>query len=169
MGVFLWHYVGLPYGWAGVDVFFVLSGFLITGILYDTRDDPHRVRNFYIRRTLRIFPLYYGVFLTVFLMTPFMHWEWTWQWIAWPLYLGNFLPFLYPHLNNEFVSNFVYGTWHREAYLADLASQLSAIFWNAVDELLIILPHEEVCGHSGLVFVALVQIAGDGRAHDCDI
>jgi peptidoglycan/LPS O-acetylase OafA/YrhL len=116
LGVFLWHYVGLPYGWAGVDVFFVLSGFLITGILYDTRDDPHRVRNFYIRRTLRIFPLYYGVFLTVFLMTPFMHWEWTWQWIAWPLYLGNFLPFLYPHLNNEFVSNFIYGHLASRAY-----------------------------------------------------
>jgi peptidoglycan/LPS O-acetylase OafA/YrhL len=107
LGVFLWHYLGLPYGWAGVDVFFVLSGFLITGILYDTRDDPHRVRNFYIRRTLRIFPLYYGVFLAIFLLTPVMHWAWTWQWIAWPLYLGNFLAFLYPHLNNDFVSNFV--------------------------------------------------------------
>jgi peptidoglycan/LPS O-acetylase OafA/YrhL len=104
--VFLWHYMGLPYGWAGVDVFFVLSGFLITGILYDTRDDVHRVRNFYIRRTLRIFPLYYGVFLAIFLLTPLLLWAWTWQWIAWPLYLGNFLRFLYPHLDNGFVANF---------------------------------------------------------------
>ena len=63
LGVFFWHYLSLPYGWAGVDVFFVLSGFLITGILYDTRDSPHRVWNFYIGRTLRIFPLYYGVLL----------------------------------------------------------------------------------------------------------
>jgi peptidoglycan/LPS O-acetylase OafA/YrhL len=107
--------VELPYGWAGVDVFFVLSGFLITGILYDTRDDPHRVRNFYIRRTLRIFPLYYGVFLIVFLMTPFMHWEWTWQWIAWPLYLGNFLAFL-PHLNNDFVNTLVYAHLESRTY-----------------------------------------------------
>jgi peptidoglycan/LPS O-acetylase OafA/YrhL len=106
LGVFLWHYMGLPYGWAGVDVFFVLSGFLITGILYDTRDDTHRIRNFYIRRTLRIFPLYYGVFLGLFLLTPLLHWAWTWQWIAWPLYLGNFLRFFYPHLNNEFVAAF---------------------------------------------------------------
>jgi peptidoglycan/LPS O-acetylase OafA/YrhL len=104
LGVFLWHYLALPYGWAGVDVFFVLSGFLITGILYDTRDDTHRVRNFYIRRTLRIFPLYYGVLLAISLLTPLMHWAWTWQWIAWPLYLGNFLRFLYPHLNNGFVA-----------------------------------------------------------------
>jgi peptidoglycan/LPS O-acetylase OafA/YrhL len=116
LGVLLWHYLELPYGWAGVDVFFVLSGFLITGILYDTRDDPHRVRNFYIRRTLRIFPLYYGVFLAVFLLTPFMHWAWTWQWIAWPLYLGNFLAFLYPHLNNDVVSNFVYAHLVSQAY-----------------------------------------------------
>jgi peptidoglycan/LPS O-acetylase OafA/YrhL len=105
-GVFLWHYMGVPYGWAGVDVFFVLSGFLITGILYDARDDTHRVRNFYIRRTLRIFPLYYGVLLAIFLTTPLLRWAWTWQWIAWPLYLGNFLRFLYPHLNNNFVSAF---------------------------------------------------------------
>ena len=105
-GVFLWHYLALPYGWAGVDVFFVLSGFLITGILYDTRDDIHRVRNFYIRRTLRIFPLYYAVLLAILLLTPVLWWAWTWQWIAWPLYLGNFLRFLYPHINNGFVATF---------------------------------------------------------------
>jgi peptidoglycan/LPS O-acetylase OafA/YrhL len=84
----------------------VLSGFLITGILFDACDEPYRFRNFYIRRTLRIFPLYYGVLLAIFLLTPLLHWAWTWQWIAWPLYLGNFLRFLYPHLNNEFVSAF---------------------------------------------------------------
>jgi peptidoglycan/LPS O-acetylase OafA/YrhL len=106
IAVFLHHYMAIPYCWAGVDLFFVLSGFLITGILYDTRDEPHRARNFYIRRTLRIFPLYYAVLLFLLLLTPVMHWAWTWQWIAWPLYLGNFLRLLYPHLNDTFVALF---------------------------------------------------------------
>jgi peptidoglycan/LPS O-acetylase OafA/YrhL len=94
--VLLQHYVRMPWGWAGVDLFFVLSGFLITGILYDSVDDPHRAHNFYIRRTLRIFPLYYGVMVVMLVLAPLVHWQRTWGWLVWPAYLGNYARFIQP-------------------------------------------------------------------------
>jgi peptidoglycan/LPS O-acetylase OafA/YrhL len=60
-----------PLSWTGVDLFFVLSGFLIGGILMDCRNTENYFRTFYIRRICRIFPLYF-LWLVLFAVLPWL-------------------------------------------------------------------------------------------------
>ena len=68
------------HGGIGVSLFFVLSGYLITGILLDSVRSPHYYRNFVVRRAIRIFPLYYAT-LTILMLCPgFFATSAVWEW-----------------------------------------------------------------------------------------
>jgi peptidoglycan/LPS O-acetylase OafA/YrhL len=76
----------------GVDLFFALSGFLITGILYDTHNSSRRFWNFYARRLLRVFPLYYAFILVVILVSFAQHQHWYWRTFLYLTYTSNLDP-----------------------------------------------------------------------------
>jgi peptidoglycan/LPS O-acetylase OafA/YrhL len=101
VAVFIYHYGGgassskpalhifgeiVHLGWVGVSLFFVLSGFLITGILLDSFDRPGWCKTFYIRRTLRIFPLYYFVLIAGVILVPILRACWISIAEVWPFF-----------------------------------------------------------------------------------
>ena len=74
---------GFSYGWLGVPLFFVLSGFLITGILYDGRNGPAYFSRFYTRRAVRILPIYFLVIALILIAGGMRHWAISdWPWFA---------------------------------------------------------------------------------------
>lgn len=87
--VMSFHYELNHFGWMGVQLFFVLSGFLITGILWREKFKPEplwpRFGRFWTRRTLRIFPLYYGYLLLLGITFLLFHF---------PVYYRTFIPYL---------------------------------------------------------------------------
>jgi peptidoglycan/LPS O-acetylase OafA/YrhL len=90
-----WLYKASLWGWTGVNLFFVLSGFLITSILLESRTAPHYFRNFYARRALRIWPVYMLVLIVCYLNAPWFIGPSVWNaiktapWWAYLLFLQN--------------------------------------------------------------------------------
>jgi peptidoglycan/LPS O-acetylase OafA/YrhL len=78
-------------GWSGVDLFFVLSGFLITGILYDTRKATNFFKVFYARRALRLFPLYFFAVSIVLVVAALLHIPMNWKAIPFYIYGANLM------------------------------------------------------------------------------
>jgi peptidoglycan/LPS O-acetylase OafA/YrhL len=113
-------------GRMGVNLFFVLSGFLITGILIDSRDRPRYYKQFYVRRALRILPAYYGI-LVLLLVTRFAPWPFV---ALSSVYLANLTPLFgigvsYPVLWSLAVEEHFYLLWPlvvRNFSLANLAT-----------------------------------------------
>ncbi|HEX4406504.1 MAG TPA: acyltransferase [Polyangia bacterium] len=110
-------------GWVGVQLFFVLSGFLITGILLDTRGAENFLSAFFARRVLRIFPLYYATLFVTFALVPLLGvtgpalahdrghqiWLWTYleNWVA-PFAAGSRV---FPHFWSLAVEEQFYLIW----------------------------------------------------------
>jgi peptidoglycan/LPS O-acetylase OafA/YrhL len=90
-----WMYYPSLWGWAGVNLFFVLSGFLITSILLEARNKENYFRNFYGRRALRIWPVYVFVLAVVYLNAPWFIGPGVWDaiktapWLAYIFFVQN--------------------------------------------------------------------------------
>lgn len=131
-------------GWAGVNLFFVISGFLITGILLDSKGGDNYFRNFYIRRSLRIFPIYYITLIGVILLW-FLKLNWgireNFSYSDWPYYLVYFqnyvigiekfnpnFPSIFNHTWSLAVEEQFYFIWPAIVYIFDRKA-LSKIMW----------------------------------------
>jgi peptidoglycan/LPS O-acetylase OafA/YrhL len=108
-------------GWAGVDLFFVLSGFLITRILLAARSNEGYFSSFYTRRFFRIFPLYYAVLFLIFLgpwsviagvLPPVSDHVWYWTYLSnWSIMLKSANPQGVGHFWSLAVEEQFYMAW----------------------------------------------------------
>ena len=116
----------LNFGWVGVQLFFVLSGFLITSILLTTKTSANYFRSFFGRRAVRIFPLYYLSLAAGFILYPLISGKtlagaenqvWLWTYLSnWAAPLGHGVG-LYPHMWSLAVEEQFYLIWPVAVFL----------------------------------------------------
>ncbi len=110
------------FGWSGVDLFFVLSGFLITGLLVAAKGSTNYFRVFYARRMLRILPLYYGALTVLFgvpliitlpqnFVTPWRDQLWFWFYLQNYHWMGDLLAGWTGHLWSLAIEEQFYLVW----------------------------------------------------------
>lgn len=154
----------LKYGSAGVLLFFVLSGFLITGLLLDKVGRPHSARDFFLRRALRTFPIYYILTAFVLILAIMMRWPYS-DWPKFAVFMQNF--YLAPHMLVEF-PGFMNHTWslavEEQFYIVWPVAVMSLrMRWLPLLCLLIIL----ACGVGRLVSDARLAAPSWVFAYDC--
>lgn len=113
----------LDLGWIGVQLFFVLSGFLITRILLQTQGASNYYSSFFGRRVLRIFPLYYGALFVALVVFPLFgavspvlahdqaHQIWLWLYLSNWAQLLNFDSHVFPHFWSLAIEEQFYLLW----------------------------------------------------------
>jgi peptidoglycan/LPS O-acetylase OafA/YrhL len=129
--------------WSGVDLFFVLSGLLIGGILMDNRDSPHYYSAFYARRIYRIFPIYY---LMIGILAVGV-----WLFPRSPLFAGNIPLWVYPLYAQNLMGDFT------------SASSFLGVTWSlAVEEQFYLLfpAVVKLCSRRTLMLVAILAVIG---------
>ena len=175
-------------GWVGVDLFFVLSGFLITSILCEAVGTRGYFKNFYMRRALRIFPLYFGALIVAFGVIPLLFgWQPRYaevyrnQWALW-LYVQNFVPIdwrAFSHFWSLAVEEHFYLVWPAVVFFLGRRGSIAACLLMIVTALAVRiyraryfpdLAHETyiwtICRMDSLAIGSLLALAVGGVATD---
>ena len=129
-------------GWIGVQLFFALSGFLITAGLLDSQRTPHYFRDFYAKRALRILPLYYAVLFALLVILPrfvTLPYSREHEALLW-LFIGNYtpsLPYGFGHFWSLAVEEQFYLVWPLVVWRLAPRRLLTVCLWIAVGALLL--------------------------------
>jgi uncharacterized membrane protein YcfT len=132
-------------GGTGVDLFFVLSGFLIGGILMDHRKSENYFKSFYIRRVCRILPLYYSVLIAYVFISRVLSSHGAQEWYQW-LFVSGVSLWTYATFTQTIFQTVLYGTGHSRADALGAAARTGNYFLRSLSSAL---PHRWLVARLG--------------------